>query len=69
MKLLTYRLKNKLTLSELAERLKISIGHLNMVESGKRLAGPKLAAKIEKATEGDVSFNDVYFTLSIKKRR
>lgn len=54
-------------ISDFAKELDIDRTHINLIVLGKKKPSPKLAAKIEKATNGEVTLRELLFPEEYKE--
>ncbi|MEN8236160.1 MAG: helix-turn-helix domain-containing protein [Pseudomonadota bacterium] len=61
MNLREWLFRERKTVTELAKKIVVSRTHLNLVSTGKKRPSPDLAKKIEEATNGKVTRDELLF--------
>lgn len=61
MNLREWLFRNKTSVTDFAKKVEVSRTHLNLISCGVRKPSPELAKRIEKATKGKVTKEEVLF--------
>lgn len=67
MKLREWMFRKEKKISDLAREINVNRSQLNQIVLGKRKPNPQLAAKIEKATNGEVTLRELLFPEEYKE--
>lgn len=68
MNLKEWLFRNNTKITDFARQVEVDRTHINLIVLGKKTPSPKLAAKIEKATNGEVSLRELLFPEEYKEK-